>query len=97
MNSLRIEWEMYAMPVLSFCALVLLLIVANFFAERAFKSRPGLRRRTYACLKALGVAYLATVVLAIFIGALHASWCFPFFLLIALVLFGVLKKSGTAV
>ena len=62
---------MYSVPVLFFCSANLLLIVANFFAERSFKSRPDLRLRTHAFLIALGLAYLATVVTAIFIGALQ--------------------------
>ncbi len=94
MNSLRVDWEMYAIPVLSLCAIVLLLIVANFFAERAFKSQPEFRRRTYFWLKSVGLAYLASMILAVFIGSLYAGLCFPLFLLIAF--FVLRRRPGTA-
>jgi len=45
MHGLQIGWEMYAVPVLLFCAIVFLLIVANVVAERTFKSNPNLRRQ----------------------------------------------------
>ena len=75
---------MYGVPVLIFVGIVVLLIVANFFAERALKSRPEFRSRTYACLRGLGYAYLTSAVLGIFIGGFYGALCFPLFLLIAI-------------
>jgi hypothetical protein len=85
MHGVQIAWEMYAVPVLLFCAIVFGLIVANVAAERAFKSHPDLRRPIYAFLNAIGLAFLITIVLAFFIGPRHASWCFPLLFLLMLI------------
>jgi hypothetical protein len=84
MHGLQIWRDMYGVPVLMFGVLVSALVLANYLAERKLKPRPLLRRRMYAFLNSLGYAWLGTIALAMFIGAVRASYFFPLFLLLAL-------------
>lgn len=98
MRNLQIDWDMYWFPICLFCAMVVALFIANFAAERAFKPRPDIRRRFYSLSGSLTIAYIATVILARWIGALHACYFFPLlFLLVLIRPWNASKQSASSV
>jgi hypothetical protein len=92
MSSLRIEWDMYGVPIMLFAAMTVLLVGGNFFLERAFKRKPELRPRFNLLLSALGYSWFGAAVLGIFIRLERAVLIFP--LIFAFVLFKGRTKSN---